>query len=196
MARARAELEMNPVIYQAGRSRRNGGPIREIAKRAFIEFGKYWWDQILPKHFKWIWMAKYRQTPRSPAYDRAKERKFGHRDPMVYSGKTRDALLGSRPYFKSREGSSLRVTLVFPRVNTTRRARRADGKSAVNPMSYWRGQHATRSGRRFDFEKELTTITANELKLGAEYVDGVSRRDMASVFVKGRQRLTKKVFTA
>jgi hypothetical protein len=53
---------------------------------AWAKVGEYWHQTILPKHFTREGDREYGYAPRTRAYMIRKARKFGHQDPLVFSG--------------------------------------------------------------------------------------------------------------
>ena len=60
---------------------------REALKVGWRAVGQFWHRKILGKHFTEAGAREYRYQPRTPEYLRKKERLFGHRRPLVFSGR-------------------------------------------------------------------------------------------------------------
>jgi len=87
------------ITYRPQLSKRG---MNRVLRAAYGRIGQVWVDQMLPKHFTKKGAAEYNYAPRageqyargSKAYKRSytgnKERRRGHTDPLVWSGKTRD----------------------------------------------------------------------------------------------------------
>jgi hypothetical protein len=63
---------------------------RAAQKFAFRDAGEYWHHFLRPKHFTRRAFAEYDYEPRSAAYEYRKSRRKGHRNPLVFSGESRD----------------------------------------------------------------------------------------------------------
>lgn len=87
------------ITYRPQLSKRG---LDRAMRKAYERVGQIWVDDMLPKHFTHKGAAEYNYAPRageqyakgSKAYKRSytgnKERRKGHTDPLVWSGKTRD----------------------------------------------------------------------------------------------------------
>ena len=103
MAKAVATFGMNEMLLGLARRRGPAGDrvskvLREAVGRALL----MWHRKMLPGHFEEEATFKYAAdyTPRAKRYQRAKQRKMGHRKPMVFSGQMRDTVLGTTPTIK------------------------------------------------------------------------------------------------
>lgn len=63
---------------------------RELANKAM---GEVWFNEILPKHFERDAIVKYFYQPRTAKYTHRKKRKFGHENPLVYTGQAKAVLM-------------------------------------------------------------------------------------------------------
>lgn len=104
---------------------------REAMKKAWKRLGEFWHERILPKHFRMTATAEYKYQKRDegqsvqlkdgtfkfrPGYVQRKERKFGHRLPLVYTGNMRAQAMhirDVRPTGGSGTGSVGRVKIVL-----------------------------------------------------------------------------------
>ncbi len=59
---------------------------RDILVSAWQSVGVFWHTKILPKHFTREGAREYGYKPRSKNYMIRKARKFGHQEPLVWSG--------------------------------------------------------------------------------------------------------------
>lgn len=64
----------------------------EAVRYALKEMGTFWWKTQLPGHFKRGAEMRYRYAQRGFKYLRRKQREKGHRDPLVWSGTTRQMM--------------------------------------------------------------------------------------------------------
>lgn len=102
--------EMSCILTTTGWINLPAGKLSEMTVQSLGETGRFWHDAYMPRHFQIFATAKYRYQHRSPAYNRRKVRKFGHGDPLVFKGASRNlALLPPRI---SRRGG--KVTVVLP----------------------------------------------------------------------------------
>ena len=60
----------------------------EMSKASFEAVGKFWGDEIRPKHFQESATARYGYRRRKPRYTKRKEARFGHRRPFVFTGES------------------------------------------------------------------------------------------------------------
>ena len=58
----------------------------KIVKEALLEVGEDWHKRILPKHFTREGARRYGYRDRTKEHQRRKGRRFGHQDPLVFSG--------------------------------------------------------------------------------------------------------------
>lgn len=71
--------------------------------------------QHLPVHFTEEGKGRYGLTPRSPRYERQKQKKYGHTKPLVASGELEQATLyGTREIRASRAGGEAEVRITLP----------------------------------------------------------------------------------
>lgn len=125
----------------------------EAREKAMADVGRHWHGQMLPKHFEESAFARYKYEPRSPRYVKRKERKYGHRRPLVFTGTLMRTVLGAAQI----RATSRRVTV------------RMSGPRWLAGYIAFRG----RAGRGPDKRKELTMILKNE---GAELATIAARR--------------------
>lgn len=59
---------------------------KEIIKESWNSAGILWHKNLLNKHFTQKGAAEYRYQKRSWRYTKRKQKKFGHRKPLVYTG--------------------------------------------------------------------------------------------------------------
>lgn len=63
--------------------------LREINVVTMTELGNYWHDNFRDKHFTPAGAREYGYAPRNVAYMIKKAKKWGHRNPLEWSGKSR-----------------------------------------------------------------------------------------------------------
>lgn len=95
-----------------------------------------WWSEILPEHFEFGATSRYGYTKRDRAYQIRKARRKGHQQPMVWSGRLRDALLRMKPPYSYRGGE---FRLLF---------------RGLPKETFWRG----RDGTGPDLPSEITAV--------------------------------------
>jgi len=64
--------------------------LRAVFKKAYEDTARYWHKHMLPKHFTRAGAIEYGYTKRTEKYMKRKAKKWGHQDPLVYSGNLRD----------------------------------------------------------------------------------------------------------
>ena len=67
--------------------------VRPIVKAAMQTVARQWHRQTLPQHFERSAKRKYGYETRSPRYTHRKRKRFGHADPLVYTGDMRRMVL-------------------------------------------------------------------------------------------------------
>ena len=60
--------------------------MKSAIERAFVQAGELWVDKILPKHFTTRAASEYDYKPRTSRYQLKKLRKFGHQNPLMFTG--------------------------------------------------------------------------------------------------------------
>lgn len=75
---------------------------RAYSRMAIEQTLVYWWQAILPKHFKMSAFAEYGYEQRKASYVKRKMRKVHHRLPNVYTGKMREEMTGKMPDIKAK----------------------------------------------------------------------------------------------
>ena len=93
--------------------------LNNIKKGGFKTLGVVWHKQFRPKHFTRAGAAEYGYRPRSRDYENRKQKRFGHRDPLVYTGESR-----TRARIRNVKATSKgnRISLGTPRINFSGRA--------------------------------------------------------------------------
>jgi len=78
----------------------------KLVKEALVSAGLRWRKKYLPLHFKRVATARYGYSQRSPGHKQAKMKKYGHSLPLVFSGTSRDEILGDKqvPVVRRRRG--------------------------------------------------------------------------------------------
>ena len=83
-------------------------------KKAFQEAlgfcAQAWHTMILPKHFKYSANAEYHYKKRCWSYMKNKGKKFHHQYPLVWTGNTRNLMLGSMSYKATPNQVTMRVS--------------------------------------------------------------------------------------
>lgn len=163
MASARARL----IISKGVNRLMAGGPGHERARlirQALVEVAQRWAANTLPEHFRrqafTRWPDAYVWRTRN--YDARKRRRFGHADPMVYSGRFRQEVLGRPPAIVHRaDGRSVRVRLLIPW-----------GRAG----NFWAG-----GPRRHDFRQSVTAVSQAEWRaMSREFSAALERLIRAS----------------
>lgn len=136
--------------------------IRPAAKEALAAAGSWWHRRILPGHFLVAAEKKYGYEPRSPAYTRYKAKRFGHRNPLVFRGDLRAAVVRQARITSTSKGA--RVALRGPR-----------------------HLHAYRKDyNQPDKAAELTAVTRDEVAELAKFVDRRITRRLNAVQTRRR----------
>lgn len=75
----------------------------KMLKREYQNRGKTWWTKFRLPHFSPIAYSRYGYKKRSAKYNKHKKRKFGHADPLVFSG-TSKKLSSNKRIVATRKG--------------------------------------------------------------------------------------------
>ena len=62
----------------------------KIKKEAFELVGRRWHKRMVPKHFTPAGAREYHYRRRSSKYEEAKKRRFGHKDPLKFTGEAEE----------------------------------------------------------------------------------------------------------
>ena len=96
----------------------NGSPDQMTRKQrgahreAYIAAARHWWFRLLPRHFTMAGAIEYGYEPRKPTYIARKMRSKHHRDPLVWSGHSRQtALRGDPRVVATYKGASVKVEI-------------------------------------------------------------------------------------
>lgn len=125
---------------------------------ALAEAGKAWHRAYLPGHFLEGASRKYPHVykARTQAYNQRKFRRFGHKNPMVWSGALRQVMMSAASTSKRKSGEGTAV------VATTMRGTRA--------INLWGPM------RKHDFRRALTAVTPTEWRKLGEGIERFVRR--------------------
>ena len=159
MAKARATFAVNPELLKIARGDPNGG-VAQAIRQALVDVALEWKNRTLPKHFLPDAPQRYagRYTPRSFLYTVRKSKPHtvdgvrypGVTGPMRYTGRMERTLTGTPPTIGGKLGTrSISVTL-----------RTAHARA----LNLWGG-----GGRKHNFQRELTAVSAAELNDMAGY---------------------------
>lgn len=69
--------------------------LNTILRESYKDVGQVFFDKNLPRRFTVYGSRLLSYSKRSPSYTRRKERLFGHKLPLVYSGRTRERALSA-----------------------------------------------------------------------------------------------------
>jgi hypothetical protein len=86
---------------------------RMILATAWNDVGEFWHEHILPKHFTTRGAAEYGYQPRSKRWMIRKAKKYGHQNPLVWTGELKRQALRMRDVRASSSGA--RVVIHGPR---------------------------------------------------------------------------------
>lgn len=89
------------------------GPRRALFQDTWEMLGVLWHSEILPKHFKHSAVKEYGYKKRHVLYEKRKQKRWGHRYPLVWSGDTKRRLEASARIRSSSKGS--KVTMLGPK---------------------------------------------------------------------------------
>jgi hypothetical protein len=67
-----------------------------ILKASWLDTGRFWHRYILPKHFTRRGAREYRYKDRTKGHEKRKARKYGHRRPLVFTGRMERQAKGVR----------------------------------------------------------------------------------------------------
>jgi uncharacterized membrane protein len=82
---------------------------RQFAKASWDACGEFWHEKILPGHFEVSASRKYHYKRRNKKYEQKKERKWGHRKPLVWSGKMEATLTRSAQISATSKGVRVKL---------------------------------------------------------------------------------------
>ena len=150
-----------------------GGTIKQlvtrrkpIQKRALIEAGEFWHENMLPNHFDASAHFRYRgpdtYRPRSKKYNKRKRALFGHSIPLVFSGDLKRVVLQEQRV----SGTSKRATVnlkgtryLFPFKKNTRDHDKAAELTALHPQEGIKLGKVVRASRERQFNAIKGTKT-------------------------------------
>lgn len=87
--------------------------LRATVKGELSEVGRFWHRRKLPRHFTTKAETQYDYQARSAAYSRYKAKRFGHRNPLVYTGELKRMV--TRMARISSTSKGVRVNMTGPR---------------------------------------------------------------------------------
>ncbi len=93
--------------------------LNKITRTGFLALGVMWHKDFRPKHFTRGGAGEYGYRPRTTAYNAKKLKRFGHKDPLVFTGESRTRSR-IRNVKATRKGN--RISLGTPRINFSGRA--------------------------------------------------------------------------
>ncbi|MHC4616384.1 MAG: hypothetical protein ACYTEQ_01390 [Planctomycetota bacterium] len=64
-----------------------------VRREVMLAVALHWHDEIAPRHFEVSATARYGYKKRSRRYTRRKQKRFGHRRPLEYTGESKDRIL-------------------------------------------------------------------------------------------------------
>lgn len=137
-----------------------GGPkqvareFRKTAKESLAKVPLLWHAKFLPRHFESNAYARYKLPQRTKAYRRRKIKKLGADLPLV-SPDPRTS------------GQLKRMALVGLRVSSTSKG----AKGFIKGPYYLAMNKPNKGGRGIDKAQDLTTVTSDEAKEMAKYLD-------------------------
>lgn len=141
------------------------------ARREALESAmKDWFIHTLPLHFENGAKGRYAYAPRTKKHEIRKARRYGHRRPLVFSGKMMRAVLRRMPPIVHRTRYSQMRWTGLPRYAYIVSTREMVGSGSKRRAVLI---------RRPDKAVEMTTVAASEAKdLGGIFEKGFSRRVM------------------
>ena len=147
--------KITAVIVYKGSPEATRKALGEAVREALADIGRYWHGEILPKHFLSSATARYGYKRRGGRYTKRKRKKFGHRRPMVYTGRMQRDLRGRAEIRSSTRSARVKMRTARA-LNFSGRAKRGDYP---------------------DMKAEVTETTAAERLTLAKRVDvGVTHR--------------------
>lgn len=151
------------VIHYTGSPDAKAKALRGAVKAAMEETGQFWWQQILPVHFTTEGEKRYGYQARTKAYTLRKTRKFGHRNPLVWSGALkRDVTQRARVVGSSK---GVKVHMQGPRyLWAYRKDRKASDKAAEIVAIVQREVDSLAGVMGGRLERELTAVRTPETR--------------------------------
>lgn len=174
-----ASVGVNKEIHNLLRGP-SASPVFSVMRKAYESALKWWYREVLPKHFEEGAATRYMgaYTRRAKGYLESKQKKWGHRKPMVWSGKMRAKILGGGTTPKDKATTRrYYIELKLPHAHVT---------------NIWRGVHTQRGGRPHDFAHELTVTSKKEEAALGKRVERVMNRLLADKFERGGQAIKMK----
>ena len=112
-------VKLNAVIVETGATPQVAlREQRALNKFAWEATGKYWGQEMLPRHFSAMAQPLYGYRDRTAKYQARKQKQFGHTRPLVFSGETE---LMSK-FFRVRPTKyGAQITVQAPAVNLCQR---------------------------------------------------------------------------
>jgi len=89
-----------------------------VSKAAWQNVGWYWGEALREKHFTEAGASEYGYRDRTEEYEGAKERAWGHRDPLVWTGESKEESENYRVR-STKDGAT--VALSMPALNFSNR---------------------------------------------------------------------------
>ena len=87
--------------------------VNRAMKTAFDQTGHWFLKNKIPIRFTQRGFYLLQYSKRSPKYERSKITKFGHRDPLVYTGITRDNTLSGSRVKATGQGNDARARIIL-----------------------------------------------------------------------------------
>ena len=147
-----------------------------LIKSAWMAVGETWHKQILPKHFTPAGAKEYRYKKRTAKYQRRKLRKFGHQDPLVFTGRLRSE-----------------VSYRYRVIATAGRGTKGKVKVRLYGPRYLFAYH---KGLQVDKADELTRLSRADVRKLGRAMDAILKKEIERARKKKSKRRTSKGFRA
>jgi hypothetical protein len=158
------------IRYRGTIHRGNRSRINDILRDEYAEMGTWWWRNYRPKHFTRAGAIEYGYTPRTARYETRKRRKFGHTNPLVWTGESKAASQNARIQATAK---NVKVVMQMPRLNWRSRPTAPDMARDMRTVSEREKQVLVRRfgqglarrirGIQGDLEVRISSMGANTL---------------------------------
>ena len=112
-------------IIEKGSPRMKAREYNALVKQTLKEVGEFWFHNMLPRHFEEGAGRRYGYTGRAGLYTKTKNRKVGHKKPLVFTGRMQRELQQS--YRLGGTSNKMVVTMYGPPYTNMRRQKKKGG---------------------------------------------------------------------
>ncbi len=115
-------IRIKPTLIFPGKTPRGmANAAKEARQKANLSVAEFWREKLFPKHFTTQGAQEYGYQPRTAKYQARKFRRFGHSNPLTYTGESKENTMSQ--YVIKVSPNRLEVRMPSPRAwNLSRRA--------------------------------------------------------------------------